>query len=67
MLYSPVIKAGVDITVKVRRAYGILSMKSNSQRAFLQLINTCRNVEEPRMDFLKGEGLGICGNYNFWK
>ena len=67
LLYSPVIEAGVDITVKAKKVYGILSAKSNSQRAFLQMINGCRNVEESRMDFLKGEGLEINSNYNFWK
>ena len=67
LLYSPVTEAGVDITVKVKKVYGILSAKSNSQRAFLQMINRRRNVEEPRMDFLKGEGLEINSNYNFWK
>ena len=66
-LYSPVIEAGVDITVKVKKVYGILSTKSNSQRAFLQMINRCRCVEEPRMDFLKGDGLEINSNYNFWR
>ena len=66
-LYSPVIEAGVDITVKVKKVYGILSTKSNSQRAFLQMINRCRCVEEPRMDFLKGDGLYINTNYNFWR
>ena len=66
-LYSPVIEAGVDITVKVKKVYGILSAMSNSQRAFMQMINRCRNLEEPRMDFLKGEGLDINSNYNFWK
>ena len=52
-MYSPVIEAGVDITVKVKKVYGILSTMSNSQRAFLQMINRCRCVEEPRMDFLE--------------
>ena len=37
LLYSPVIEAGVDITVKVKKVYGILSAKSNSQRAFLRM------------------------------
>ena len=67
LLYSPVIEAGVDIAVKAKKVYGILSAKSDSQRAFLQMINRCRNVEEPRMDFLRGEGLEINSNYNFWK
>ena len=66
-LYSLVIEAGVDITVKIKKVYGILSTMSNSQRAFLQMINRCRCVEEPRMDFLKGEGLGINSNYNCWR
>ena len=56
-LYSPIIEAGVDITGKVKKVYGILSAMSNSQRAFMQMINRCRNVEEPQMDFLKGEVL----------
>ena len=66
-LYSPVIESGVDITVKVKKVYGMLCAKSNSQRAFLQMINRCRCVEDPKMDFLNGEGLRINGNYNFWK
>jgi hypothetical protein len=61
-LYSPVIEAGVDITVPVKKVYGILSANSNSQRAFMQMINRCRRVEEPRMDFLKGEGLDLNNN-----
>ena len=65
-LYSPVIEAGVDITIPVKKVYGILSANSNSQRAFMQMINRCRRVEEPRMDFLKGEGLDMNNNYNFW-
>ena len=43
----------------------MLCAKSNSQRAFLQMINRCRCVEDPNMDFLNGEGLRINGNYNF--
>ena len=66
-LYSPVIESGVDITVKVKKVYGVLCSKSNSQRAFLQMINRCRCVEDPNMDFLNGEGLRINGNSNFWK
>jgi len=31
------------------------------------MISRCRNVEEPRMDFLKGEGLDLNSNYNFWR
>ena len=66
-LYSPVVESGVDITVKVKKVYGLLSSKSNSQRAFLQMINRCRCVEDPSMDFLNGEGLKINSNHNFWK
>ena len=45
----------------------MLSSKSNSQRAFLQMINRCRCVEDPNMGLLNGEGLNINSNYNFWK
>ncbi|MFM7980522.1 MAG: hypothetical protein ACKPKO_14515 [Candidatus Fonsibacter sp.] len=63
-VYSPVIESGVDITVKGKKVYGMLSSKSNSQRAFLQMINHCRCVEDPNKDFLNGDGLSINGNYN---
>ena len=66
-LYSPVIESGVDITVKVNKVYGLLCAKSKSQRAFLQMINRCRCVEDQNMDCLNGNGLSINGNYNFWK
>ena len=66
-LYSPVIESGVDITVKVKKVYGLLCSSSNSQRAFLQMINRCRCVEDPNMDFLNDGRLRINSNYNFWK
>ena len=46
VLYSPVIELGVDITVKVKKVYGLLSFKSNFQRAFLRMINPCRCMED---------------------
>ena len=61
-LYSPVIESDVDITVKVKKVCGLLSSKSNSQRAFPQMINRCRCVGDPNMDFLNGEGLKINSN-----
>ena len=66
-LYSPVIESGVDITIPIKKVYGILCAQSNSQRAFLQMINRCRKVEEPRMDFLKSESLDLNSNFNFWR
>ncbi|MFM7980036.1 MAG: hypothetical protein ACKPKO_12040, partial [Candidatus Fonsibacter sp.] len=67
-LYSPVIESGVDITVKVKKVYGLLSSSSNSQRAlFLQMINRCRCVEDPNMDFLNDGRLKTNSNYKFWK
>ncbi|MFM7989593.1 MAG: hypothetical protein ACKPKO_60790, partial [Candidatus Fonsibacter sp.] len=66
-LYSLVVESGVDITVKVKKVYGLLSSSSNSQRASLQMINRCRRVEDPKMDFLNDGRLKINSNYNFWK
>ncbi len=63
-LYSLVIEAGVGVAVKVKEVYGILSAQSNSLRAFLRMVNRCRNVEEPRVGFLKGDGLDIKNNYS---
>ncbi len=41
-LYSPVIEADVDVTVKLKKVYGVLSARSNSHRAVLRMINRCR-------------------------
>ncbi|MFM7982391.1 MAG: hypothetical protein ACKPKO_24030, partial [Candidatus Fonsibacter sp.] len=43
-LYSPVIESGVDITVNVKKVYGLLSSSSNSQRAFLHSERTLPGV-----------------------
>ena len=66
-IYSPVIESGVDITIKVKKLYGVLSCKSNSQRAFLQMLGRSRNVEEGRIDVLNDVRFKINNNYNFWK
>ncbi|MFM7982938.1 MAG: hypothetical protein ACKPKO_26800, partial [Candidatus Fonsibacter sp.] len=52
----------MDITVK--KLYGLLSSKSNSQRAFLQMVNRSQCVSEARMGLLSGEGLSINSNSN---
>ena len=66
-LYSPVIESGVDITIKVKKVYGTLCGRSNSQRAFLQMLARCRNVEDNRMDILNDTCLKLNQNYNFWQ
>ncbi|MFM7983362.1 MAG: hypothetical protein ACKPKO_28970, partial [Candidatus Fonsibacter sp.] len=67
LLYSPVIETDVDITVKVKKVYGLLGSSRNSQRPFLPMINRCRCVEDRNMDFLNDGRLNINSNYNFWK
>ena len=66
-IYSPVIESGVDITIPVKKIYGILSCKSNSQRAYLQMLARCRNVEDGRMDILNDFQFKINNNYCFWR
>ena len=66
-IYSPVIESGVDITVKVSKIFGMLCNKSNCQRAYLQMLARCRNVEDPRMDILNDPRLKPNKNYCFWK
>ena len=46
-IFSPVIESGVDITIPMKKIYGVMSAQSNSQRAFLQMIARRRKVEEP--------------------
>ena len=66
-LYSPVIESGVDITIPVKKVYGTLCGRSNCQRAFLQMLARCRNVEDHRMDILNDTCLKLNQNYNFWQ
>ena len=66
-LYSPVIESGVDITVPVKKLYGVLSCKSNSQRAYLQMLARCRNVEIGQINVAGDPQLRINKNHYFWK
>ena len=66
-IYSPTIESGVDITVPVKKVYGVLCCKSNSQRAYLQMLARCRNVEDGRMDIMNASELRINKNHCFWK
>jgi hypothetical protein len=65
-IYSPVIESGVDITIPVKKVYGVLCCKSNSQRAYMQMLARCRNVEDGNIDLCNDANLGINNNYNFW-
>jgi hypothetical protein len=64
-LYSPVIESGVYITVKAKKVYGLLTFKRNAQRAYLQMVNMCRCVEDPQMDILNGDGVTVNSNHTF--
>ena len=66
-IYSPVIESGVDITVRVKKLYGVLCIKSNSQRAYMQMLARCRNVEDGRMDIVNDARFALNNNFNFWK
>ena len=65
-IFSPVIESGVDITIPMKKIYGVMSAQSNSQRAFLQMIARCRKVEEPVINVLSDRFVPITGNHNFW-
>jgi hypothetical protein len=65
-IYSPTIESGVDITIPVKKLYGILSCKSNSQRAYLQMLARCRNLEDGRIDVMNSPFLRINNNHSFW-
>jgi hypothetical protein len=66
-IYSPVIESGVDITIPIKKVFGILCGRSNSQRAYAQMLNRCRAVQEPQVDLLLDPMIKINNNYNFWK
>ena len=66
-IYSPVIESGVDITIPVKKVYGALSCKSNSQRSYLQMLARCRCVQDGEIPILNDVQFRINSNYNFWK
>jgi len=66
-IYSPVIESGVDITIPVKKLYGLLSCKSNCQRAYLQMLARCRCVEVGRIDIANDPQLTITNNHCFWR
>ena len=66
-IYSPVIESGVDITIPIDKVYGVLSAKSNSERAYLQMLARCRNVKDREVLILNDKQFGINRNYQFWK
>ncbi|MFM7982339.1 MAG: hypothetical protein ACKPKO_23770 [Candidatus Fonsibacter sp.] len=51
-IFSPVIESGVDITIPMKKIYGVLCSQSNSQRAFMQMIARCRKVEHPMINVM---------------
>jgi hypothetical protein len=57
----------VDITVPAKKVSGALGCKSNSQRAYLQMLARCRNVEDGRIDVLNNPQLRINKNHCFWR
>jgi hypothetical protein len=57
----------IDITIPVKKLYGILCARSNSQRAYLQMLARCRRVEDPRIEVLNDPILKVNNNYNFWR
>ena len=65
-MYSPVIESGVDITIPVKKVFGMLCSSSNCQRALMQMVARCRNVQEPRMDMLAPARMKVQNNFRFW-
>ena len=57
----------MDITVPVKKIYGVLSSKSNSQRASMQKLARCRNVEDGAIDVCNDPMLKVNNNTNSWK
>ena len=57
----------MDITIPVKKIYGVLSSKSNNQRAYMQMLARCRNVEDGAIDICSDPMLKVNNNHNFWK
>ena len=64
-IYIPVLEAGVDITISVKKLDGVLPSKSNSQRAYMQMLARCRNVEDSAIDVCNDPVLKVNSNHNF--
>ena len=65
-IFILVIESGVDITIPVQKVYGVLCSRSNSQRAYMHMLASCRNVKDRQIDIANGAYLYINNNHNFW-
>ena len=64
-MFSPVLESGVDITIPMKKVYGVLSGLSNSQRAFMHMMACCKKAEAPMINVLNGQMVQINDNHNF--
>ncbi len=65
-IYSPVIESGVNIIIPVKKLVGVLSCKSNSQRAYSQMLARRRSVIEGLIDIMNDDRK-VNKNNSFWK
>ena len=65
-IFTREIESGVDITIPVQKVYGVLCSRSNSHRAYMQMLARCRNVSDRQIDIANGSYLKINGNHSFW-
>ena len=65
-IFSPVIESGVDITIPMKKMYGVMSAQSNSRIAFLHMIARCRKAEVPGINVLSDRFVPVNENHNFW-
>ena len=65
-IFTPVIESGVDITIPVQTVYGVLRSRSNSQRAYMQMLARCRNVSDRQIDIANVSYLKINSNHSCW-
>ena len=65
-IFSPVIESGVDITIPMKKMYGVLCSQSNSQRSFIAMVAICRNVEHPTTNVMHEQTIHINNNHIFW-
>ncbi|MFM7985018.1 MAG: hypothetical protein ACKPKO_37435, partial [Candidatus Fonsibacter sp.] len=60
------IESGVDITIPMKKIYGVLCSQSNSQRAFMQMIAICKKVEHPTINVMNEQTIQINNNHSSW-
>ena len=65
-MVSLVKESGADITIPMKKLYGVLSGLSKPQRPFMRMLARCRKVEDQTVNVLNDQIKPMNNHHHFW-